>query len=293
VNPEPGETGTAPPRSVPPASSETGAAPPVSPLETGGNDTTPPPPSAPESGETASPPAPPGREPFWDYSDVFLFVGLAIPSMFLGWALVQGFLRLFRIHPAVHAAELVSEQVLGYLVLFLALQLLFRVEYGRPFWRSLGWVPLHAPFMWLVIAGFATAVGVAFATYVVRVPSTSNPMTELLGDRASILLLAIFGITVGPLCEELVFRGFLQPLLVRSFGPVAGILGAAIPFGLLHIPEYGNSWRHGVVIGLAGAAFGWVRHVTGSTKASTVMHASYNALFFLVLIAQGRYLPHT
>ncbi|HTX34150.1 MAG TPA: CPBP family intramembrane glutamic endopeptidase [Bryobacteraceae bacterium] len=224
---------------------------------------------------------------------MFLFVGLAIPSMFLGWALVQGFLRLFRIHPAVHAAELVSEQVLGYLVLFLALQLLFRVEYGRPFWRSLGWVPLHAPFMWLVIAGFATAVGVAFATYVVRVPSTSNPMTELLGDRASILLLAIFGITVGPLCEELVFRGFLQPLLVRSFGPVAGILGAAIPFGLLHIPEYGNSWRHGVVIGLAGAAFGWVRHVTGSTKASTVMHASYNALFFLVLIAQGRYLPHT
>ena len=26
---------------------------------------------------------------------------------------------------------------------------------------------------------------------------------------------------------------------------------------------------------MAGVAFGWMRHVTGSTKAATVMHASY------------------
>jgi uncharacterized protein len=272
VNPEP---------PVPP--SEANAAPPPEGGTREGEEASPPPP----------PPRPPEREPFWSYSDVLLFVGLAIPSMFLGWALVQGILRLFHIHLAVHAAALVAEQLAGYVLLFSALRVMFRIEYERPFWRSLGWVPLRAPFMWLVIAGFATAVGVAFATYVVRVPSTSNPMTDLLSDRASILLLAGFGITLGPLCEELAFRGFLQPLLVRSLGPVAGILGAAIPFGLLHIPEYGNSWRHGVVITLAGAAFGWVRHVTGSTKASTVMHASYNALFFLVLLGQGRYLPHS
>jgi len=100
-------------------------------------------------------------------------------------------------------------------------------------------------------------------------------------------------VTLGPVCEELAFRGFLQPLLVRSLGPVGGVLAAAVPFGLLHIPEYGNSWRHGVVITLAGAAFGCVRQATGSTKASTVMHASYNFLFFFVLISQGRNLPHT
>ena len=269
--------------------------PPVPPSEEAGAPAAPPPPpGAPEGGEAGPPPPPPPeREPFWSYSDVLVFIGLAIPSMVAGWALVQGILRLFHFHPAVHAAELVVEQLAGYLLMFSALRVMFRVEYGRPFWRSLGWRPLHAPFMWLVIAGFATAVGVAFATYVVRVPSTSNPMTELMSDRTSILLLAGFGITLGPLCEELAFRGFLQPLLVRSLGPVAGVLGAAIPFGLLHIPEYGNSWRHGVVITLAGAAFGWVRHATGSTKASTVMHASYNALFFLVLLGQGRFPPHT
>jgi membrane protease YdiL (CAAX protease family) len=100
------------------------------------------------------------------------------------------------------------------------------------------------------------------------------------------ILLAVFGTTLGPLCEELAFRGFLQPLLVRSLGAVTGILAAAIPFGLLHYQEYGNSWRHALIISLAGAAFGWMRHATGSTKASTIMHASYNALFFFAMFSQ-------
>jgi uncharacterized protein len=250
-----------------------------------------PPEATPHPAEFPLPPPP--RDPFWSYSDLFLFIGLAIPSMLFGWVAVQGVLHLLHIHLAVHAAELLAEQLAGYAVLFSVLRMIFLVQYHRPFWRSLGWINPTAPFLWLVAAGFATAIGVAFVTYFVRVPSGSNPMMDLLGDRISILLVGTFGITLGPLCEELVFRGFLQPLLVRSFGPLAGILGAAIPFGLLHIPEYGNSWRHGVVITLAGAAFGWVRYATGSTKASTIMHAAYNALFFSVLLAQGRDLPHS
>jgi len=268
----------------PPAPGDPPSVPPPSPDTAGIAEPEPPPPPP-------APPPPPSREPFWGYSDVLLFAGLAVPCMLTGYGVVHGLLALFHIHFAVRAAELLAEQLAGYALLFLALRAIFRLQYGRPFWRSLGWTEMHAPFLWLVVAGCAAAVAVAFSTYFIRVPNTPNPMTELLHDRASIALLAIFGCTLGPLCEELVFRGFLQPLLVRSFGAVAGILLAALPFGLLHIPEYGNSWRHGVVIALAGAAFGWIRHVTGSTKAATVMHASYNALFFFVLLSQGKDLP--
>src|SRR5262249_34158021 len=116
-------------------------------------------------------------------------------------------------------------------------------------------------------------------------PSTENPMTELLKGRLSLILMAIFGITIGPLCEELAFRGFLQPLLMRSFGTVAGVVIAAIPFGLLHFQEYGNSWKHALLISLAGAAFGWMRAATGSTKAAALMHAAYNALFFFAFVS--------
>jgi membrane protease YdiL (CAAX protease family) len=111
-------------------------------------------------------------------------------------------------------------------------------------------------------------------------------MKELLSDPVSIALIAVFGTTLGPVCEELVFRGFLQPLLVRSLGAVAGIFATAVPFGLLHLQQYGFSWRHGLLITCAGAAFGWMRHTTGSTRASTLMHAAYNGLFFLVLLTQ-------
>ena len=117
-------------------------------------------------------------------------------------------------------------------------------------------------------------------------------MLDLLKDRTSIILIAIFGVTLGPLCEELAFRGFLQPLLVRSLGTVPGILAAALPFGLLHFQEYGNSWKHVLLISLAGAAFGWMRHATGSTKAATIMHAVYNALFFVAFITQSKLPAH-
>jgi len=102
------------------------------------------------------------------------------------------------------------------------------------------------------------------------------------GDLA-LILMTIFGVTLAPLCEELAFRGFLQPLLARSLGAPAGILIAGAAFGLLHFREYGNSWRHALLLTGAGTCFGWMRHRTGSTKASVIMHASYNGLLFLLL----------
>jgi membrane protease YdiL (CAAX protease family) len=61
---------------------------------------------------------------------------------------------------------------------------------------------------------------------------------------------------------------------------------AAVPFGLLHLQQYGNSWRHVLLITLAGAAFGWMRYRTGSTKAAVIMHAAYNGVFFVLLAVQ-------
>jgi len=238
----------------------------------------------PEGLPTATPEA--DRYPFWGYGDLLLFAGLAIPCLLLGAGLVKLALWIFHIHPAVRAAELLPEQFLGYVLLFGMLRLIFRLEYERPFWTSLAWTDMRAPLLWIVIAGFSTAYGVALLGNLFQMPNTSTPMMELLKDRTSVILMAIFGIAFAPLCEELIFRGFLQPLLVHSLGAAPGILAAAIPFGLLHFSEYGNSWRHVVLISLAGAAFGWMRHATGSTLASSIMHASYNSLGFLALFAQ-------
>ncbi len=248
-----------------------------------------PPPAEPPPLPPTEPPAAPPEEryPFWGYSDVLLFAGLTLPCMFAGFALAKVLvfaLQLIHMRAISPVAELLLGQSAGYLFLFGSLVVMFRVHYDRPLLPSVGWTDLGRPFGGLVLLGFATALGVNLLGLLIRTPTTTNPMMQLLNDRAAIVLVGIFGVTIAPVCEELAFRGLLQPLLVRSLGAVPGILAAAIPFGLLHLPEYGYSWRHGVLVALAGAAFGWIRYSTRSVKAAALMHASYNAFFFIALI---------
>ena len=234
------------------------------------------------------PPTPPERDPFWSWGDVFLFIGLAVASWLVGGLLVTAVAILARVHVPgkMGTPELLAAQAAIYVLAFGSLALLFRVQYGRPFWRSLGWRRFGMPAVQVVLLGVAAAYAVSFLGTLIRTPTTPNDITKLLDDPKSLILMAVFGITLAPVCEELAFRGFLQPLLVRSLGAAPGIIAAAIPFGLLHYREYGNSWRHAVIVAAAGAAFGWMRHRTGSTMASALMHAAYNALFFVAVAGQ-------
>jgi membrane protease YdiL (CAAX protease family) len=235
----------------------------------------------------AAAPPPPERDPFWGYGDLLWFFGLAIPSLLAGWAV--GWLTLASLKLKV--VSLAAEMIVLYGLLFGSLRLMFRLWYGRPFWRSLGWTPIRLPVMWVMLCGMITAVLVALASSLIHTPTGENPMTQLMDTRLDVLVMCVLGVTLAPLCEELVFRGFLQPVLVRSLGAVPGILLAALPFGLLHFQEYGNSWRHALIIAMAGVAFGWMRQATGSTKAAAIMHAAYNSLFFIALMTEKRILP--
>ena len=80
-------------------------------------------------------------EGFWTYRDLVLFLGLALPCL-LGGTLIAKLTigRLFAGTPH-KALLLLPGQFLGYGLLFMALALLLKTEYGRPFWRSLGWRP--------------------------------------------------------------------------------------------------------------------------------------------------------
>jgi membrane protease YdiL (CAAX protease family) len=234
------------------------------------------------------PPTQPQPEPFWSWFDFAVFAGAVLPCTLLGYGIVKGLQWALHWTPPSEALIPLVAQTLGYLLLFGVLSLMFRL-YERPFWRSLGFTTLPLPAWWIVTAGLATALSVSLLGNLIGTPNTENDITKLMKDPLSLALMAVFGIFIAPLCEELVFRGFLQPLLTRSFGPAAGILGAALPFGVLHYREYGNSWKHALLISFAGAAFGLMRHATRSTFASTLMHAAYNSLFFVAFFAAKRY----
>jgi len=239
-----------------------------------------------------SPPSPqPEDYPFWGYLDIAVFFGLAIPCLLLGAVTTKFILWALHIHAQNLAMEAVPAQFLGYGFLFFALYLIFRLHYGQPFWRSLRWVRSRPGTGATLLCGFALALGVALLGAALRTPDLDTPMKELLSDRTSQILIAVFAVTLGPLCEELAFRGFLQPVLVRTFGAAGGIVLAAIPFGLLHLSQYGWSWRHGLLITIAGIGFGGMRQLSDSTRNSTIMHAGYNLIFFVALFSEKGKLP--
>jgi membrane protease YdiL (CAAX protease family) len=124
--------------------------------------------------------------------------------------------------------------------------------------------------------------------YFLKTPAVS-PIPNLITDRASLIAVLVFVVLIGPVFEELVFRGFVFPLLARSLGSGMGIVITAIPFALLHVVTYGLVWQTIVIVGLAGIVFGIARERSGSTAASAMLHVGYNGTLFGVYLIQ-RYL---
>jgi hypothetical protein len=228
---------------------------------------------------------------FWGYQDLLMFVAALLPAL-LGAALLVGLLfRGLGLPGSGKAPQLLAAQFLGYAFWFGFLYLILRLKYDCPFWKSLGWVRFRDRFLQHVVFGLALALSVGFLGVLLRTPDLDTPMKRLLSDRLSVILIGVAAATVGPLCEELAFRGFVQPILVRSLGAVPGIVLTALPFALLHGPEYAWSWRHVLLIATAGCSFGWMRYRTGSTAAAAVMHAAYNSTFFAAMLISGKDFP--
>ncbi len=244
-------------------------------------------PRQPEPPPPESEPQPaPERYPFWSWVDVLLLAVVALPLLIFTSLAAFGIMRTLPALPRVKAALPIAATFSFYALWFLVLYGLIRARYGRPFWRSMAWLRPPGGYIASFGWGLLLALGAILLGAILRPPEIKTPLEELMKDPASLMLVGIFAVTLGPLCEELAFRGFLMPLAVRTFGVIAGILLAATPFTLLHGFEYAWSWQRLVIIFFAGAAFGWMRFRSGSTAAAALMHAGYNLVFFAGLLAQ-------
>ncbi len=240
-------------------------------------------PGAPVSPPHAAPSQEPG--PFWNYQDFLMLLAFALPFLIIAAVTVQA---LPGTRSYGKAFQGLLAQLLWYALVFGALYFMLHMRYDRPFWESLGWRFPYQGMVMTLFGGPVLAIGIGYVGYMLRTPEVPTPFRQMLDNRPTFFLFAIFVVLVGPLCEELAFRGFLMPLFVRSFGAAVGILATGALFGFLHAPEYAWSWRHVLLITAAGSAFGWVRYRTGSTAASTFMHSAYNLTQFAAFLAQGQ-----
>ena len=90
----------------------------------------------------------------------------------------------------------------------------------------------------------------------------------------------VLGVAVQPLLEELVFRSFLQPLLVQNFREVLGVALTSFVFAALHGPDVF------LPIFALSCLLGAIMLRTQNLYAVWAIHALNNGLQFAVLIAR-------
>jgi membrane protease YdiL (CAAX protease family) len=221
----------------------------------------------------------PREEAFWTYEDLALFIGAVLPALAGALLVVRPF------HLLNKGVQQFAYQCTAYALMLGALYLLVAWRYHRPFWRSLGWNFEFRGAWFYLILGPVMAIGLTMLAYFLH--AAGNPaIPDLITDRASMIAVALFGALAGPIFEELVFRGFLQPLLARSMAAWIAILLTAVPFALLHGPGFGWAWQSVIIVGIAGVVMGYVRNRTGSTAASALVHIGYNSTLFVGFILQ-------
>ena len=180
------------------------------------------------------------REPFWTYVDLALAIGLMV--VFVGAILIAtGGLMFFR--PSLrsrsyaHTAASPVGSLPGHLP-SVQIDLRFALPSACFFFA---WCEpqLDAPpaVAALAAGGLLLSPLVSGIASLLHTPEVKMDVLEMLDN--SPVILALFGlmaVTITPLFEELLFRGFLQPLLSRSLGVAGGIALTAILFGSLHGP---------------------------------------------------------
>jgi uncharacterized protein len=172
--------------------------------------------------------------------------------------------------------------------------LAFESALGLAGWAICAWqdMPLVPR---LVVSGevllrsvIASAPMFALLAYVTR--SQWTPLVELrtqveqlvgeLFRGVSWLGLAAVAVAAGA-GEELLFRGALQPLAVRWWGPVAGLAVVSVIFGAVHAV----TWSYFLFATIVGAYLGWLAVHFDDLAAPIAVHAAYDFAALLVLRA--------
>jgi len=184
----------------------------------------------------------------------------------------------------------IGSMVIWYAVLFFFLYVTLSILRGHPFWKILGWRKIQAragelprnPLVYF-LAGCGLSLLVAILSSQMKTPE-NVPIEEMFKHRETAMLFVGMAVLMAPLVEETLFRGYLYPLLARSFGIAPGIVITGVCFGAMHGAQLGWTWSLVSVLILVGIVFTLVRARTGSVFASYLMHLGYNSLISLFAI---------
>ena len=248
------------------------------------------------STETALPalgPAPPAEQPRWGVIDIALIAIFYLIATGLLTAIAFGIVHAIPRWRHYSISQLAAEplavippQTVGYVLTLFFMILVVRRGTSASFWRTIKfrWPDALLPY---IATGFVLSFLIQIASSFLPIPK-SLPIDEFFKTTHAAWVLAIFGILIAPFFEELFFRGFLYPVLVRRIGFFASTVVTSLLFALTHEGQLAHAWAPLLVLFIVGVVLTYVRARTHSVACSFLVHSGYNAfLFCMIFVATG------
>jgi len=222
------------------------------------------------------------ENPAWSGWDVLRLALLSLVLM-IAFLVVVTFVSKRLLFPQLKYMTVMTFPLVNFTAQVCAYGVLFAVMVGTAtkhgatgFGPAIRWNWPKRGIGWLILTGVLTLIALQGLARLLPWPKKS-PFDEFFKRPIDAYAIAFLAITLGPLIEELFFRGFLYPVLARRLGLILGVFLTAIPFALIHFFEYG-AWGPVLVIFLVGVVLTVVRAWQHSVASSFIVHAVYNGV---------------
>jgi membrane protease YdiL (CAAX protease family) len=237
--------------------------------------------------------------PQWGWMDVAAVVAIFIGAMLIVSVMGIGLLPLTPFFRGTSTTEMVKQplffvpaQLLSYVLAFIFIRMFITVRAEEDFWHAVQWnAPDFGGVSAGIVAGIALALVILIIQTIIPMPK-ALPIEQYFKDPLSATLLGLFAVLVAPFAEEIFFRGLLLPVAVRSVGKVAAVIFVSLAFALIHASQLGKAVGPVAVLFIVGVALTMRRLSKRSLAASWLMHASYNATLFGIMLWVTRGFQH-
>lgn len=196
---------------------------------------------------------------------------------------VRAVMQALMANPDTRVIFIVATIAAAAVVMILLIRQFWRAQWSRAELPGFGVTPpaKKSAYPIAVLLGAAVLLLGGPLTHLLAGHQQVNQDVSVLAGNVSIglrLLLAALVVCVAPFVEELVFRGVLLSGLARRMPIGWAMLGSAIVFGCVHLPDFNFAWYPVPALVILGLASAWLRVRTRSLWPSITLHATNNCI---------------
>jgi membrane protease YdiL (CAAX protease family) len=173
----------------------------------------------------------------------------------------------------------------SYLAVILGFLAVARLRRGRDWRAYVAWTPFRFEKAYWLLGAAGIVWGVAAGSLIEHAhPEAKNWVSFPSGVVGSLVTVALVAV-LGPLCEELVFRGWLFTALRARLNAVLTILATAALFAAAH---WESTHLYALAVFPIGLLLGYARERGGSIKGTFAFHGIYNFAGWILALFAGR-----